>query len=217
MQNLTKKQKIVLDFIEQYNKENSYSPSIRDICFGCGLSSTSTVFTHLKNLEKLGYIERGNNKSRAITVAKHEVDTEEGLHSPASTNGGFVAYSKTIDLPVIGTVAAGEPIYADQNIVDTLTLPVDIVGDSASFMLKVRGDSMVEIGINDKDYVVVREQQTANNGDVVVAILDDSATVKTYYREADRIRLQPENSSLEPIYTRDCTIAGKVVAVFRRL
>ncbi len=117
----------------------------------------------------------------------------------------------------MGDVAAGCPILAQENITDTITLPTDIVGDAASFMLSVRGESMVEIGINDGDYVVVKEQSVANNGDIVVAIVDDGATVKRFYKEADHIRLQPENSSMEPIIVSDCSIAGKVVAVFRRL
>ena len=121
-------------------------------------------------------------------------------------------------MPLVGNVAAGGPILAEENITDTISLPTDIVGDAPSFMLSVRGESMIEAGINDGDYVVVKEQPVANNGDIVVAIVDeDGATVKRFYKERDHIRLQPENSSMEPIITKDCTIAGKVVAVFRRI
>ena len=120
-------------------------------------------------------------------------------------------------LPLVGNVAAGSPILAEENITDTISLPTDIVGDAPSFLLSVRGESMIEAGINDGDYVVVKEQPVANNGDIVVAIIDDGATVKRFYKESDHIRLQPENSTMEPIITTDCSIAGKVVAVFRRL
>ena len=139
---------------------------------------------------------------------------------PVGRNEGNVlspSFSKTIDVPLVGNVAAGEPILAEENITETMSLPIDIVGDSASFMLSVRGESMIEAGINDGDYVVVKQQQTANNGDIVVAIIEDGATVKTFYKESDHIRLQPENSTMEPIIVTNCAIAGKVVAVFRRL
>ena len=129
--------------------------------------------------------------------------------------GGF---SNIVTLPVVGNVAAGQPILAEQNVTETIPLPTEIVGDGSSFLLQVRGESMIEIGINDGDFVVVQEQPTARNGDVVVAIIDDGATVKTYYRERDHIRLQPENSAMEPIIVRDdVSIAGKVVALFRRM
>lgn len=118
---------------------------------------------------------------------------------------------------MVGNVAAGEPIFAEENITDTMTLPTEIVGDAPSFMLSVRGESMIEAGINDGDYVVVKEQKVANNGEIIVALIEDGATVKRFYKERDHIRLQPENSSMEPIITRDCTIVGKVVAVFRRI
>ena len=127
-------------------------------------------------------------------------------------------FSNIVSLPVIGNVAAGQPILADQNITETIPLPTEIVGDSSSFLLKVRGDSMVEIGINDGDYVVVEEGPVANNGDIVVAVVDDGATVKRFFKEKDHVRLQPENSTMEPIIVREnVSIAGKVVAVFRRL
>ena len=122
-----------------------------------------------------------------------------------------------MNVPLVGNVAAGSPILAEENITDTLSLPTDIVGDSPSFLLSVRGESMIEAGINDGDYVVVKEQPVADNGDIVVALVDDGATVKRFYKEQGHVRLQPENSTMEPIITTDCSIAGKVVAVFRRL
>ena len=207
----SKRQQAVLDCIEECIREKGYGPTVREICQSLGLSSPSTVHVHLKALEKKGLIKRDPLKSRSIALAYPLADDApkaEVVHP---------SFSKMIDLPLVGNAAAGTPILAEENITDTITLPTDIVGDSPSFLLSVRGDSMVEIGINDCDYVVVKEQPVANNGDIVVAIVDDGATVKRFYKETDHIRLQPENSSMEPIITKDCSIAGKVVAVFRRL
>ena len=153
----------------------------------------------------------------ASTSTAHAAHTMSGAAAVAADAAHAVSFSKTIDLPLVGNVAAGQPIFADENITDTMSLPVDIVGDSASFLLAVRGESMIEAGIMDGDFVVVKEQPTASNGDIVVAIIDDSATVKRFYRESDHIRLQPENAAMKPIIVTDCLIAGKVVAVFRRL
>ncbi len=214
---ITKKQKAVLDFIAKTIDETGIAPTVRDICEGLGLSSPSTVHVHLKTLEDKGLIHRDPLKSRCITIVGHERNaTEERKQDEPPVGVG--EFSSIVSLPVIGNVAAGQPILADQNITETIPLPTEIVGDSSSFLLKVRGDSMIEIGINDGDYVVVREQPTANNGDVVVAIVEDGATVKTFYKEHDHVRLQPENSSMDPIIVREnVSIAGKVVAVFRRL
>ena len=220
---LTKKQLGVLKCIEKCIKEKGYGPTVREICQELNLSSPSTVHVHLNSLEEKGYIKRDAMKSRSITLAypvEEDTNLDDGIDFDDSSDYRNVVsplFSKIIDVPLVGNVAAGTPILAEENISDVLSLPVDIVGDSASFMLSVRGDSMVECGINDGDYVVVKQQSTANNGDIVVAIIDDGATVKRFYREKDHIRLQPENSSMEPIITRDCSIAGKVVAVFRRL
>ncbi|HAM16579.1 MAG TPA: transcriptional repressor LexA [Eggerthellaceae bacterium] len=211
---LTRKQQAVMDSIERCIRQKGYGPTVREICSDLGLSSPSTVHVHLKTLEKKGYIVRDPLKSRSISLPpsrKLELETEE----PA--NVVRPSFSKVVDVPLVGNVAAGEPILAEENITDTLSLPTDIVGDAPSFLLSVRGESMIEAGINDGDYVVVKEQPVANNGDIVVAILDDGATVKRFYKERDHIRLQPENSSMEPIITDNCSIAGKVVAVFRRL
>ena len=185
---------------------------MREVCQSLGLSSPSTVHVHLKALENKGLIKRDPLKSRSIALTY----PLEGLPALES-NVVQPSFSKLVNVPLVGNVAAGAPILAEENITDTITLPTDIVGDSPSFLLSVRGESMIEAGINDGDYVVVKEQPVANNGDIVVAIIDDGATVKRFYKEADHIRLQPENSSMEPIITRDCSIAGKVVAVFRRL
>ena len=200
----------MLDCIEDCIREKGYGPTVREVCQTLGLSSPSTVHVHLKALEDKGYIKRDPLKSRSIALTYAIEDS-----APA---GAFAdAYSKLVNVPLVGNVAAGSPILAEENITDTITLPTDIVGDAPSFMLSVRGESMIEAGINDGDYVVVKEQPVANNGDIVVAIIDDGATVKRFFRENDHVRLQPENASMEPIITTDCTIAGKVVAVFRRL
>ena len=209
---LTKRQQAVMDCIERCIREKGYGPTVREICSDLGLSSPSTVHVHLKTLEQKGYIIRDPLKSRSISLPslpEKQAEIPSNVITPS--------FSKIINVPLVGNVAAGEPILAEENITDTISLPTDIVGDAASFMLSVRGDSMIEAGINDGDYVVVKEQPVAQNGDIVVAIIDDGATVKRFYREQDHIRLQPENSTMEPIITTDCTIAGKVVAVFRRL
>ena len=205
---VTKRQQAVLDCIEECIREKGYGPTVREVCQSLGLSSPSTVHVHLKALENKGLIKRDPLKSRSIALTY----PLEGLPALES-NVVQPSFSKLVNVPLVGNVAAGAPILAEENITDTITLPTDIVGDSPSFLLSVRGESMIEAGINDGDYVVVKEQPVANNGDIVVAIIDDGATVKRFYKEADHIRLQPENSSMEPIITRDCSIAGKVVAV----
>lgn len=205
---LTKRQQRVYDFIESYITEKGYGPTVREIAEAVDLSSPSTVHVHLKTLEDKGYIVRDPLKSRSIALP-HHVNTEPSFGSTGSTN--------TLSLPLVGNVAAGEPILAEQNIESTMVLPTEIVGDSASFILAVHGESMIEAGINDGDYVVVKEQTVARNGEIVVALIEDGATVKRFYKEADHIRLQPENSTMEPIITRDCAIVGKVVAVLRKV
>lgn len=209
--NVTKRQQAVLDCIEESMREKGYGPTVREVCQSLGLSSPSTVHVHLKALENKGLIKRDPLKSRSISLT-YPLE-EEQLSNDVATP----SFSNIVNVPLVGDVAAGSPILAEENITDTISLPTDIVGDAPSFMLSVRGESMIEACINDGDYVVVKEQPVANNGDIVVAIIDDGATVKRFYKEETYIRLQPENSSMEPIITTDCTIAGKVVAVFRRL
>ena len=211
-QKLTKRQQAVMDSIEKCIREKGYGPTVREICTDLGLSSPSTVHVHLKTLEQKGYIVRDPLKSRSISLPTPLSERDNGM-----SNVTRPSFSKIVDVPLVGNVAAGEPILAEENITDTISLPTDIVGDAPSFMLSVRGESMIEAGINDGDYVVVKEQPVANNGDIVVAIIEDGATVKRFYKEKDHIRLQPENSSMDPIITTDCQIAGKVVAVFRRV
>lgn len=201
---LTRRQEQILDFIRSEIHRRGYPPSVREIGEAVGLSSSSTVHAHLSALEKHGYIRRDPTKPRALEVLDFR-DTERGVDPRAVTA-----------VPLVGSVAAGQPILAAENIEATLPLPAEFAGES-TFILRVRGDSMIEAGILDGDFVVVRQQATADNGDIVVALIEDEATVKRFYREADRIRLQPENSAMEPIYVRDARILGKVVALFRRL
>ncbi len=208
---LTEKQQAVLTTIVEYVQEKQYGPSVRDICRILGLSSPSTVHTHLKTLEEKGYIVRDPKLSRSITLSKEYSEELYGNSADALTD------VSTVKVPLVGDIAAGQPILAEQNITDTYSLPCDIVGDSASFMLSVHGESMIDAGIYDGDYIVVKEQPVADNGDIVVALIDDEATVKTFYKEHDHIRLQPENTTMDPIIVEDCSIAGKVVAVIRRM
>lgn len=213
---ITKKQKAVLDFIEKTIDETGIAPTVRDICEGLGLSSPSTVHVHLKTLEDKGLIHRDPLKSRCITIVGHERKAPSEPEIDEAIGSG--SFSNVVTLPVVGNVAAGIPILAEQNVTETIPLPTEIVGDTSSFLLKVRGDSMIEIGINDGDFVAVKQQPTANNGDIVVAMVEDGATVKRFFKENGYVRLQPENSSMEPIIvTENVSIVGKVTAVFRRL
>lgn len=207
---VTKRQQAVLDDIEKHIREKGYGPTVREVCQDLGLSSPSTVHVHLKALEEKGLIKRDPLKSRSISLS-YSLDGE------GASNIIRPEFGSVVGVPLVGNVAAGEPILAEENITDTMFLPTEIVGDAPSFMLSVRGDSMIEAGINDGDYVVVREQPVADNGDIVVAIVDDGATVKRFYKERGSIRLQPENSSMDPIVVDDCSICGIVVAVFRRI
>ena len=213
LEKLTRRQQAVLDSIERHIAKKGFGPTVREICEDLNLKSPSTAHVHLKTLVDKGYIIRDPLKSRSIILSPEYAKTKKG----AAAKILAPSFSKTIDVPLVGNVAAGEPILAEENITDTISMPVDIVGDSASFMLTVRGESMIEAGINDGDYVVVKEQPVANNGDIVVAIIDDGATVKRFYKEKGHVRLQPENSTMEPIIVSECLIAGKVVAVFRRV
>lgn len=201
---LTKRQQQVLDYIRSEIQRVGYPPSVREIGEAVGLSSSSTVHSHLSALEAKGCIRRDPTKPRALEV----LDNGDA--------GTVVDYGRVRGVPLVGEVAAGSPILAEENIEETIPLPDDMAGES-SFILRVKGESMIDAGILDGDYVVVRQQNTATNGDIVVALLGDEATVKTFYKESDRVRLQPENSALEPIYTRDVQIMGKVISLFRKV
>ncbi len=207
---LTTRQQQILDFIRSEIHRCGYPPSVREIGVAVGLSSSSTVHSHLAALETKGYIKRDPSKPRALEVFDYR-DTDRA-----------VDYGQVRAVPLVGQVAAGSPILAAENIESTMSLPAEIA-DESTFILRVRGDSMIEAGILDGDFVVVHQQTTAQDGEIVVAMISDEtagepeATVKAYYRESDRIRLQPRNSNLEPIYAREVSVLGKVVALFRRL
>ena len=207
---ISKRQQQIYDFIRSYQLEKGYPPSVREMAAAVGLSSPSTVHAHLSVLEEHGLIKRDATKPRAL-----EVFNEDG------TSATLAAVKETPDrgtitLPLVGRVAAGLPILAEQNVEDSFTVPTEIATDSSSFVLEVHGNSMVEAGIFNGDYIIVREQKNAMNGEIVVALIDGEATVKTFYKEQGRVRLQPENSTMEPIYVENPTILGKVVALMRR-
>jgi repressor LexA len=201
---LTQRQQQILDFVRGEIHRRGYPPSVREIGEAVGLSSSSTVHSHLGALEAKGFIRRDPSKPRALEVLDFR-DTEAAID-----------FGQVHAVPLVGHVAAGQPILAAENIEQTLPLPAEFAGEQ-TFILRVRGESMVDVGILEGDMVVVKQQPTADNGDIVVAMIDDESTVKTFYREADRIRLQPENSSMEPIYSRDVQVLGKVVALFRHI
>ena len=201
----TDKQLRVLANVKEQIKKNGYAPSVREICQALGLSSTSTVHGYLARLQKKGLIQKAALKPRTIRITN---DDEEPT---------FFASKEMVDIPIVGKVTAGMPILAVENREDTFPLPVDFVGNSESFMLRVRGDSMIEAGILDGDLVLVKRQSTAENGDIVVALIDDEATVKTFFKEKNHIRLQPQNSFMQPIIVPSCAILGKVSGVFRKL
>lgn len=212
---LGKRQLAIYDFIRTYSTEHGYPPSVREIGAAVGLASPSTVHMHLKVLEEHGLIRRDSKKPRTIEVVDKQASSADDQVPQASVSQDVDR--NLISLPLVGRVAAGTPILAEQNVEETLTLPTSIVGDASSFILRVRGESMINAGIFDGDYIVVKEQRDAHNGEIVVALIDDSATVKTFYRERDRVRLQPENDSMDPIYIDDPVILGRVTALIRSI
>lgn len=206
---LTKKQQIIYDFICTYTHDNGYAPSIREICDGVGLKSTATVHNHIENLKSLGVLDKTSMKNRALSIIKQE----EG---EVSSDVTIYPDQEIANVPVIGKVAAGQPIFATENFERTFPLPIDMVGNDETFMLKVKGESMINVGIFDGDYIIVRRQPTARNGDIIVALIDDEATVKTYYKEKDYFRLQPENDTMQPIIATEITVLGKVTGLIRK-
>ena len=210
---LNKREKAILKFIEKQINANGYPPSVREIGKAVDLKSTATVHGYIASLEQKGYIKKESQKGRTLKLLKGGA-----IEGQTSTFDKEVYSSKEmVDVPVIGKITAGEPILAVENVTDTFPIPLDFVGTGESFMLTVRGESMIEAGILDGDYILVRKQNTAHNGEIVVALIGDEAAVKTFYKEKDHIRLQPENSSLDPIIVPTCQILGKVSGVFRKI
>ena len=199
---ISKKQMEILEYIKSEILRIGYPPAVREICEAVNLRSTSSVHAHLESLEKNGYIRRDPTKPRAIEI----IDDTFNL-----------TRREMVNVPMVGQVAAGEPILAEQNITNYFPIPMEFMPNNDTFMLTVRGESMVNVGIYDGDYVLVEKRQTASNGEIVVALVDDSATVKTFYKEEGYYRLQPENDDMDPIIVMNCEILGKVIGVFRFL
>jgi repressor LexA len=198
--NLTKRQQEIFEFIKRYSARHGYPPTVRDIGKAIGLTSSSTVHAHLANLEKLGLLRRDPTKPRAMEIL-------EKAKRAVMPSG----------LPLVGRVAAGSPLLAEENIEEHLDIPSVAGGDEGDYVLRVAGDSMKNAGILEGDYVVVHQQDTARDGDIIVALMGEEATVKRFFKETDHVRLQPENEALEPILTRDVQVLGRVVGVFRRV
>ena len=210
---LGKREKAILKYIEKQIALNCYPPSVREIGKAVGLKSTATVHGYLAKLEEKGYIKKESQKGRTLKLLKGG----QGENQSQTQMKEFYSGKEMVEVPVIGKITAGAPILAVENITDTFPIPIDFVGNSESFMLTVRGESMIEAGILDGDYILVKRQENANNGEIIVALIEDEATVKTFYKEKDHIRLQPENSTMEPIIVPDCKILGKVAGVFRKM
>jgi len=201
---LTKRQQEIFDFIKRYSAKYGYPPTVRDIGKAVGLASSSTVHAHLANLEKVGLLRRDPSKPRALELLDRAVDSVKSVVRP---NG----------LPLVGQVAAGQPVLAEENIEDYVEVPPLVGGEDGEFLLRVRGESMRDAGILEGDLVVVRPQQTATDGEIVVALVGEEATVKRFFQESDHIRLQPENETMEPIRSKDVRVLGRVVGLMRSL
>lgn len=197
---ISPKQQEILEYIKAQILERGFPPAVRDICEAVHLKSTSSVHSHLETLEKNGYIRRDPTKPRAIEILDDSFNFTR---------------REMVNVPILGRVAAGEPILAEQNIENYFPIPMEYMPNKQTFMLKVKGESMINAGILDGDYVLVEERKTARNGEMVVALVDDGATVKTFYKEEGIIRLQPQNDTMDPIIVHDVQILGKVIGVFR--
>ncbi len=205
MEELTKRQKSILSYIQEEIQDKGYPPSVREIGEAVGLKSPASVHSHLKSLEKMDYIRRDPSKPRAIEVLY-------------DSNGVETVKKEMIQIPLVGKVTAGEPILAEENIEDFFPVPVQYLSSSAKdlFMLEIKGESMIETGIHDGDFVIAQKQNYANNRDIVIALTEDGATVKRFFKEKDYIRLQPENSTMEPIIIPEVYILGKVIGLYRK-
>jgi repressor LexA len=203
---LTKRQQEIFDFIRKYSARYGYPPTVRDIGKAVGLASSSTVHAHLANLEKIGLLRRDPSKPRAIELL------DRAMEGAVESVRGIV---RSEGLPLLGSVAAGEPMLAEENVEEYVPVPDVAGGGDGNYLLRIRGESMKDAGILEDDYVVVHSQDTAQNGDIVVAMLGEEATVKRYFREADHIRLQPENDAMEPIRSKEVKVLGRVVGLMR--
>jgi len=202
---LTKRQQEIFDFIKRYSARYGYPPTVRDIGKAVGLASSSTVHQHLANLEKIGLLRRDPSKPRAIELLDRAVQEVRNIVRPSD------------GLPLVGTVAAGQPVLAEENIEEYVAVPEQAGGERGEYLLRIRGDSMKNAAILEGDLVVVRPQETAEDGEIVVALVGEEATVKRYFREADHVRLQPENETMQPIRSREVRVLGRVVGLMRRM
>jgi repressor LexA len=211
---LTKRQQEIFEFIKRYSAKYGYPPTVRDIGKAVGLASSSTVHAHLANLEKLGLLRRDPSKPRAIELLDR---MREDVGGAVGTMAENVRNLVRPGLPLVGHVAAGQPILAEENIEDYVQVPEIAGGDEGEYVLRVRGDSMRDVGILEGDFVVVRPQDMATDGEIVVALVGEEATVKRFFREADHVRLQPENAEMEPIRSKEVRVLGRVVGLFRNV
>jgi repressor LexA len=222
MDKITAREKRILDYMRGEINKRGYPPTVREVCASLDIKSTSTVQKALDGLEEKGFIRKGSSKRRAVEILQVESRDAPVRKNSDNTEISFdnAQRSDVVDLPVVGRIAAGTPILAEENIEDSFPVPARFIGQGTNFMLTVRGESMIEAGIFDGDYILVHMQSTADNGDIVVAMIDgfeSEATVKTFYKESDHIRLQPANSSMNPILVKDVKILGLVKGVFRYL
>ena len=212
---LKEREQRILNYMKNEIRAKGYPPTVREICGALNIKSTSTVHKDIDNLEKKGFIKKDPSKPRALMIVDQDTSEDVSVMPPSVD---ITERTDIVDIPVVGRIAAGTPITAEQNIDDSFPVPARFVGNGTNFMLTVKGESMIEAGIMDGDYILVEQQNTARNGEIVVAMVDgfeSEATVKTYYHEGDHIRLQPENSSMSPIIVKDVKILGKVRGVFR--
>ena len=203
-EDLNQRELEILFFIKRFIESKSYPPTVREICSGCNIKSTSTVYYALEKLETTNYIRKDASKTRALEIVPQDDDI-------------LMLKKKTVDVPILGRVTAGAPILAVQNIEDTMPLPVDFVSNKELFILKVKGESMINAGICDGDYVIIEKANSARNGEKVLALIDEEATIKTFYKEKDRYRLQPENDNMEPFYFDKVDILGKIIGLYRKM
>ena len=224
MEGLKERERRILLYMKDQIKAKGYPPTVREICQELHIKSTSTTHKDIANLEKKGYIRKDPSKPRALMITDPDSLPESPGSTVTNTGPGGITVpmarenAQVVDIPIVGRIAAGTPIMADQNVEDTFPVPARYVSKGTHFMLNVRGDSMIEAGIHDGDLILVEQQSVARNGDIVVAMvngMESEATVKTFYKESDHIRLQPENAAMEPIRVKDVTILGKVRGVFR--